>query len=104
MTMLDIAAELRSALAAPPESLIDAIADRVVARLIAQQGAILEPLSAILGCTKAAATMRIRRDPSLRALAIPLGRRWLFRRSEVLRLFEERRRTSDGGKRWPVQP
>ena len=61
-------------------------------RALAQQVESLEPLSAILGCTPDAARMRISRDGELASLGLRVGRRLLFRRSEVMHLLAERQR------------
>jgi len=53
-------------------------------RALAQQVELLEPLGAILGCTPDAARMRISRDGELASLGMRVGRRLLFRRSDVL--------------------
>ena len=59
-------------------------------RALAQQAESLEPLGAILGCTPDAARMRISRDGELASLGLRVGRRLLFRRSEVLALLSRR--------------
>jgi hypothetical protein len=43
----------------------------------------LRPLAVILNKTSKAASSQIARDPGLRALGVPSGRRLLFRRSDV---------------------
>ena len=61
-------------------------------RALAQQVESLEPLGAILGCTPDAARMRISRDDELASLGLRVGRRLLFRRSDVMALLAERQR------------
>ena len=61
-------------------------------RALAQQVESLEPLGAILGCSSDAARMRISRDGELASLGLRVGRRLLFRRSEVMHLLAERQR------------
>ena len=61
-------------------------------RALAQQVESLEPLGAILGCTPDAARMRISRDGELASLGLRVGRRLLFRRSDVMALLAERQR------------
>jgi hypothetical protein len=53
----------------------------------------LEPLDKILGVSVAAARMRLNRDPELRALGLPVGRRLFFRRAEVNALLATRARS-----------
>jgi hypothetical protein len=65
-------------------------------RALAQQVESLEPLGAILGCTPDAARMRISRDGELASLGMRVGRRLLFRRSDVMVLLAERQRQSKG--------
>ena len=61
-------------------------------RALAQQVESLEPLGAILGCTPDAARMRISRDGELASLGMRVGRRLLFRRSDVMALLAQRQR------------
>lgn len=66
-------------------------------RALAQQAESLEPLSSILGCSPDAARMRLHRDGELASLGVRVGRRLLFRRSEVL-VFLAQRKGSNNGK------
>jgi hypothetical protein len=80
----DIIAALRSA--GGREALADAVRAVVheeIRLALAEQRDTLKPLSAILGISAAAARMRITRDPRLRAVGFPIGRRLLFRAHEV---------------------
>ncbi len=69
---------------------LDFIASAVAARLAPasppapQHGPALEPLGAILGVSPEAARQRETRAPALRALAVLVGRRRLYRRADVL--------------------
>jgi hypothetical protein len=56
----------------------------------------LEPLGKILGCSPRAALARASRDPELRRLAVRLGRRRFYRRSEVMQLLAQRERERCG--------
>lgn len=51
----------------------------------------LLPLSDIIGGTANAARARLRRDSELRALAVPVGKRLMFRRTEVEMFLRQRR-------------
>lgn len=85
---LDLASELIAALrssdgmAAVADAVRGVVADEV-RRVLAEQGEQLRPLNEILSCSRPAANARLARDPGLRALGVPVGRRLLFRRSDV---------------------
>jgi hypothetical protein len=50
---------------------------------ISEQQETLKPLAQVLGLKNDSARKRVRRDPGLRALGVPVGRRILFRAHEV---------------------
>jgi hypothetical protein len=56
---------------------------RELEELLARLTERLQPLGEILNISRKAAAARIARNPSLRALGIPSGKRLLFRPSEV---------------------
>jgi len=63
-----------------------------VAAAMADRTEVLQPLAAILGISPDAARARINRDPELARLAVRIGRRSLFRRSDVEALVVKRNR------------
>ena len=70
--------------------LVARAAEEGARRALAQQAESLEPLGSIIGCSPDAARMRISRDEELASLGVRVGRRLLFRRSEVMVLLAQR--------------
>ena len=70
--------------------LIEQHAGAALRRVLAEQREQLQPLHELLNCTPSAARMRLTRDTALRALAHRVGRRSLFRASEVRQLLAAR--------------
>lgn len=116
MITIDPAAILRAALADPGArselaALVEAAVEAGARRVLDDRdhdGLVgLAGLAALLGCSPAAAKTRAHRDPELAALALRLGARRRWRRSEVTALLESRRkhvrdprlRAADGGER-----
>ncbi len=78
--MIDVAPDIRAALADPPDELVERIADRVVAKMQAAQSAKLlsqSELARHLGLTPKALSHRLARGSELLAIALILdGKRW----------------------------
>lgn len=94
---LDLASELVAALRSPDgrAALADAVGgvvDDIVKKRLAEQAEQLQPLAAILGCSRKAASARLRSDARLRQLGVPQGanRPMLFRPSEVTAYLKSR--------------
>lgn len=93
--MIDLASEVLLALqsqegrAAIGDGVRAVVREEVRAALAEREERLL-PLPEVLGCTPAAARMRLRRDPALRQLGIPIGRRILFKRSDVEHYYKAR--------------
>ena len=81
--MIDIVPDVISAIR--PSALVDelrkVVRDEIRAALEEQREA-LQSLGAVLGISSKAASMRLARDPGLRKLGIPIGRRIYFKRSD----------------------
>lgn len=65
-------------------AVVEARIEAAVERALSRQRETLEPLAEILGVSRAAANMRLSRDPALRALGVRSGKRIVFQRSAVL--------------------
>jgi len=98
--VIDLAAEVLAALRSPEgrAALVDplrpVIAEAVRAVLDERERDALlgiADLAALLGCSPAAAKARVHRDSELAGLALRVGSRRKWRRSEVLTLLESRR-------------
>lgn len=86
-----IAIVVRRELAALLEPMIPRIAEAVTKRT-SEVDEPMQSLGKILGISPRAALGRLSRDPALRALALRVGRRMMFRPSEVRALFAQRTR------------
>ncbi|MCU1277076.1 MAG: hypothetical protein JWM53_622 [bacterium] len=80
--------EVKAALA----DALRAIVREEVRSALAEQAEQLAPLAKILGCSSPAAGARLRRDPELRKLGVQIGRRVLFKRSDVEGYYRARGR------------
>lgn len=85
---IDLGDALAEALQQP--RVLDALADRVVEKFadrmaqLQRAGDRYQPLYEIIGCTPAAARMKVARDEKLADLGIKSGKRLLFKPSEVV--------------------
>jgi hypothetical protein len=96
--IVDIAAEVRAALSDPVlrREFAQEVAAEVVAQIRNTGDAPLEPLHKILGCSVAAARMKVQRSAALSAIAVDVGsgksrRKLLFKRDAVFRVLDERK-------------
>ena len=92
---VDLAPEVVAALRSPQgrAALADAIVPLLAAEIraaLAERADILEPLHEIIGGTRKGSWSRAQRDDGLRALGVPVSRRLMFRRSEVLAYLKQR--------------
>ncbi|NJO55383.1 MAG: hypothetical protein HC834_02390 [Rhodospirillales bacterium] len=76
---------------------LTSIVEDAVRRVVVEQAESLVPLSAILDISPDAARMRINRDPELAAIGVRVGRRHLFRRSDVIAYMRRRGFSVVGG-------
>jgi hypothetical protein len=89
--------EVVSRIASDVARLLRPVIRTEVTAALAEHDQGLEPLGKILDCSQGAARSRMNRDRELAALAMRVGNRWLFRRSDVLSLYS-RRNSSPKGK------
>jgi hypothetical protein len=88
--------EVVSRIASDVARLLRPVIRAEVTAALAEHDQGLEPLGKILGCSQGAARSRMNRDPELAALAMRVGNRCLFRRSDVLALCRRRKPSPKG--------